>query len=75
MTHALDIFGAEDEEDRYVPSVCAVIVGPPYPRRGIAAGVLEIVVACFLPMALRVVVGGIGVLRVMFGIYKMWVPA
>ncbi len=76
MTHALDIFGVDtiDRDARYIPSVCAMIVGPPYPARGVAAGVLEIIAALFLPTALRIVVGGIGVLRVIFGGYHYFFP-
>lgn len=55
----------------YVPSVCATITGPPYPKRGLAAGVLEVIAALFLPTALRIVVGGIGVLRIIFGVYRV----
>ena len=57
-------------KDVYVPSVCSTIVGPPYPRRGVAAGVLEVIAGLFFPTPLRVVVIGVGVLRVIQGIGK-----
>jgi len=66
-TSYLALVGAD--EDRGVLSVCALVAGPPYPsKRGLAAGVLEVVAALFLPTALRVVVGGIGVLRIVRGL-------
>jgi hypothetical protein len=66
--HGLDVLGAELES---VPSVCGVIMGGPQPYRGLAAGVLEVTAALFLPTALRVVVGSIGALRIGYGLYKV----